>query len=462
MVKARAKPARKTKTSAAISVDLIQDSLGSVQLPSGSLQDFIDALASPATNVMRLRREVDPQELPMSNESIPWYELGRRSTDSDVRPSRCLAYATGDYFIQDAGSLLALAAAGADLGDLPGLGGKLICDLCAAPGGKASALLEAIGDSGFVLANEPIRSRVAPLQYNLARTGSDRFAISCQDPDDLAQRLSGTFDLVLVDAPCSGQAMVARGKQKVSSLSAKQIAHSAARQNRILDAAIQLLRPGGQLVYSTCTFAEAENEQQCQRLVESNQVTATPVARLDAWQTQQGCYRLWPHLHGCAGSFAAAMQVVEGGQALDRFHRVDPDRERLSVDLKQWYDLDEIDELRFLMKDSVVLSWPKDVPDWVKAVAVTGSELAHRAGQTWKPAHAGALRRLPRGQASQSIELDADSARQFLRGEPIQCSSTGWCVVRWQGRPLGWVKANGTVGKNHLPTAARSHGELSV
>ena len=213
---------------------------------------------------MRSHSAVAPDALPFPWEPVEWFGKGHRLLGKETRPSKSLFYAAGDYFLQDAASLLAIAlcVAGRDT-----LEGKTVCDLCAAPGGKASALLEAVGGTGFLLANEPIRSRIPALRYNLARTGSDRYAVSSMDPEQLIRYVHGRFDCVLVDAPCSGQALFARGKQTEAAFSPKQIDHSARRQERILDAAIQLLKPGGKLVYSTCTFAHAENESQVSRLV---------------------------------------------------------------------------------------------------------------------------------------------------------------------------------------------------
>ncbi|MFK8113591.1 MAG: SAM-dependent methyltransferase [Rubripirellula sp.] len=447
----------KSRQISSISIDQVKESLGNVSVP-GDIDAFVSALLAPATNVIRVRDEVSAAELPMPTTPVPWYRLGRRIETPTGRPSRFLAYAAGDYFIQDAGSLLALAAIGAD----SPMAGKVICDLCAAPGGKATALVEAIGDSGFVLANEAIRSRLPALRYNMARTGSDRYAISCSDPDQLAEKLGGVFDAVLVDAPCSGQAMVASGKQSKSSLLPKQIQHSAARQNRILDAACKMLRPGGMLIYSTCTFAEAENEAQIDRLIESGTALPNPIAHLSTWETTAACYRLWPHLHECGGSFAASMVVdrpPEPSSTRDRrIRQRQPDR--LPVDLAEWYQYAD-EQVATKVLDSVILGWPADLPDWVKGVADSGPELAHRAGQTWKPAHAGGLRRLPRCQAKQRFNVDAQTACKFLRGETIDCDLQGWCVVQWKERPIGWVKSNGKIGKNHLPSAARMQGALS-
>jgi 16S rRNA C967 or C1407 C5-methylase (RsmB/RsmF family)/NOL1/NOP2/fmu family ribosome biogenesis protein len=441
-------------TPSTLPLEQIGDALGDVPLP-GQLADLADAMAKPKRNVLRCRRGIAPQELPLPTSVVPWYELGHRPIAPSPKPSRFLAYAAGDYYVQDAGSLLALAAVGAETSSLSG---QLVCDLCAAPGGKASALVEAIGDAGFVLANEAIRNRIGPLQLNLARTGSDRYAISNFDPDPLADRLAGIFDVVVVDAPCSGQAMLARGKQKVSSLSSNQIQYSARRQQRILDAAVRLLRDGGKLVYSTCTFAQAENESQVQRLIDSGVSQPHVVDRLAQYQTSVGCYRVWPHLHDCAGSFAASMTVDHDVQPVQ--HRTRRRREaQLPIDLKQWYD-SVSSTMRQCVRDAVILSWPDDAPDWVDEIALAGPELAHRAGQTWKPAHAGALRRVTRAKACDRIDIDDEAAKRYLRGEPIPTDRKGWQVVCLGGRPLGWVKGNGSVGKNHLPTAARMLGEL--
>ena len=214
-------------------------------------------------------------------------------------------------------------------------------------------------------------------------------------------------------------------------------------------------------MYSTCTFARAENEAQAERLISAEIARSQPVQRLSAYETQTGCYRIWPHLHDCAGSFAASLTVHHVGPSERRPRRWDPEQAKPPVDLAQWYEsLAESTRLRTL--DSVVLSWPADAPDWVEQVAVAGPELAHRAGQTWKPSHAGALRRIPRAVGSQTIEIDHDTAKAYLRGELIPCDGIGWHVVRLGGRPLGWVKGDRSVGKNHLPTAARMQGELNA
>lgn len=452
-----------------VPVEQLASAIGNVSVP-GSIGQLAEAMTVPRQNVLRCRREIQVADLPVPTDPVPWYVLARRPLShrrlshgassrkpahDTLQPSRTLPYAAADFYLQDAGSLLALAACDADTSSVRDL---VICDLCAAPGGKASALVEAVaGGGGFVLANETIHSRLGALGFNLARTGSDQYAISNLDPQSLADRLGGAFDLVLVDAPCSGQALLGRGKQNLSSLTSKQIEHSAARQRRILDAATRLLRKDGRLIYSTCTFAEAENESQALRLTSTGQLQTEPIPRLSCLgedsQTSEGCYRLWPHRHDCAGSFAASMKRIEANQSVwkpVRKRRRDPP---IPTDLTQWYG--PLQTTRIYQRDSVVFGWPGEAPPWVEEVAVAGPELAHRVGQTWRPAHAAALRRGARSGDRASISVDAGLAQAYLRGEPIPTSRSGWHVVAWKGRPLGWIKGTGGHGKNHLPKAAR-------
>jgi 16S rRNA C967 or C1407 C5-methylase (RsmB/RsmF family) len=242
--------------------------------------------------------------LPFATEPVPWFTGGRFCIDTH-QPGRFLAHAAGDYFVQDAGSMLALAL----MDPQPG---EWVADVCGAPGAKATALLEVVGPGGgFLLANEPVRGRLPPLAYNLARVGFSRWLLTATDPERFEPLWQERFHAVLVDAPCTGQALVGRGKQSQAAFTAAQVAHSAARQQRILAAAAALVQPGGRLVYSTCTFAPEENEQ-----VITSFLAAAPdwqveeLPGLAAWRSplEPGGYRLYPHRDRCAGSYAIRLR----------------------------------------------------------------------------------------------------------------------------------------------------------
>lgn len=458
-----------TDALARTSADQLESAVGEIAIPGGATQ-MLEAMGHRHPKAMRMHPDAAP--LDFETRPVPWYQPARTTVDPSLRLSRTLAYAGGDYYLQDGGSLLAIAAAladeqnprSSDPANCP-LDGLTVCDLCAAPGGKASAMLEAVGQSGFLLANEPIRSRIASLKYNLARTGSDRYAISSLDPLALLKKLGGVFDLVLVDAPCSGQALVGRGKQSSAAMTLKQVQHSAARQHRILDSAVGLLKPSGRLVYSTCTFATQENESQMTRLVDSQALIPNPIAALHAYQTDDGCYRLWPQLHDCAGAFASSMRLhdsfcIKTVKSAKQSKKKSKDSTRISVkqlprDWQQWYTAAAMDRLDLHVDGSVLFGYVTDAPQWVTTVAVAGPELAYRTGQTWKPSHEASMRRGVASLAKHSVALDEESAAAYLTGGTVACDQRGWRVVQHEGRPMGWIKADGRIGKNHLPTSAR-------
>ncbi|MEM6468992.1 MAG: SAM-dependent methyltransferase [Planctomycetota bacterium] len=450
---------------AKISIDIesFRRSLGDVasRLDEGGTRDRVrmiaEAMMTRHDSVMRMRFGSDSACVG-ATDRVDWYSLGFYPARA-IKPSRTLEYASGDFFLQDAGSLLALAACEADLkAPEP----QLVCDLCAAPGGKASGLLESIGD-GFLLANETVKSRIPPLAFNLARTGSDRYAISNLDPDELAERIPGTFDLVLADVPCSGQMLLSRGKQSRSALGESQIEHNAMRARRILMAAVKLLRPGGKLVLSTCTFATQENESQVRWLLDSDHAAlrAAPLERLTPYlSSNSGCtYRLWPDIHRCAGSFAARMineaeTSNESSQSRTSKRRRQAGRRDTPPveDLERWYGSVPS---RLDQRGDCCYAWPADAPDWTESIACRGPEVAYRTGKTWKPSHDSARSRGGIMRGAQMMEVDRETAKTFLRGEAIPCPQTGWNVVRWEGRGLGGVKATKGLGKNQLPSACR-------
>lgn len=336
---------------------------------------------------------------------------------------------------------------------------ETIADLCAAPGGKATAILEAVGPGrGFLLANEPIRGRAAALQWTLGRVGYSRYATSQYDVEQLSERLPGCFDKVLVDAPCSGQTLVGRGKQSIASFDTNQIQHSAARQKRIVRAAAQLLRPGGKLVYSTCTFAVEENEQVAQTLIDADaRWRVVDVDELSDWKSliQPGGYRLWPHRDRCAGAYAVCLQLQADwhrpestetysknprtpGELLDLLEQAGTLTEFTAVEaVRQWFTI------------------PADAPGWLEDIQFAGSEVAYKPSKVWVPAHSLSLRRESTWKPHSRIELSNNDAQRYLQGNTLDAKELGWSVVSWQGNPLGWVHSNANRANNSLPQAAR-------
>lgn len=449
------------------------------------LDQLLESLGQHGRRCIRPRPGLPLSQLPFATEPVPWAPTGRFLIDSTFRPGSSLHFAAGDYAIQDAASLLPITLMQLEPG-------QHVCDVCAAPGGKSTAILEGLLGQGVLLSNEVIASRVDTLQLALARTGYDNYLICNQPAERLAEAASEAFDCVLVDAPCSGQSLVARGKQSLSAFSDKQIEHSAARQQSILRSAVQLVRPGGRLVYSTCTFAYAENEAIMEWLADLLPGWRPVILdELSPWQSpvREGCYRLFPHRDHCAGGFAAALIRPEATalpsslfSPADAISASQPTarrtRQTSSPASAAWqpcrepeilaeFDRLAVDQPIWQKKQKLHYFHPDIPPAW-RAIAHAGLELATLFGDHWHPSHplATLAANSPWFTPHTRIALTANEATQYFTGTSLHrptpqdgvspsAASQAWAVATWQSRPLGWTKQVGSQLKNHLPKPLR-------
>lgn len=456
-------------------------------LPVAEQTEFERSLSNLAPRAIRLHVDCNEFQLPFETESVPWSKLGRVLVSADIRPASFLEYATADYYIQDAGSLLPIEL----LNVQPH---ETVLDLCAAPGGKASAIAEQLNERGCLVANENIQSRVDVLRYSLARTQRP-FYVSCShDPTILESQLKQTFDAVLVDAPCSGQMLVSKSKHDDNAFSPKHIAHCASRQQRILRSAVSMLKPGGRLIYSTCTFAVEENEDQISWLCNTFPGAFEPIElqSLAPWKSplQAGCYRLWPHRDRCAGGFAAGLTLKDADQIehtddetaneqiaderLARVHnakmrskrndkKTDRDAKVLAEILEQLNEIGELQNCKLVYDNGGT------------SITAPGTEMflanhPHLEAQSapaliamrdhWIPSHALAMLSPRYFQSTNVIDIDHHSACQFVMGNSLSpkeqnSRKRGWHIVTYHNRSLGWVKASEQRWNNHLPAWAR-------
>ncbi len=412
------------------------------------------------------RRCVD--DLPFETEPVPWFQHGRFLPSNAVRPGEFLHFAAGDYYIQDAGSMLALALC--ELAQ-----GQWVCDTCASPGGKSTGALEQLDGTGILVANEVIGSRLAILNLALARAGFGNQLVTSMEVDQLSQQLGPCFDCVIVDAPCTGQSMVVRGKQSLAAYSPPQIEHSSARQRRIVRAAAELVKPGGRLVYSTCTFSFAENEQVVTEFVDQNRNWKLKRFNdLAQWETPgfHGCYRLWPHHDRCAGAFAAVAiradkELVDGTclpwQSQSRPQSTSGSRlwnalHSLPAELNWIEELrDETSLGRWYVRGNHIHRFDEHFPnEWI-AISSSGLAVADTKDGRFEPLYGSAVSQYSPLAPKRIIDLGDQDAARYVAGEAIRYVSeeNGWCAVAWRGRPLAWGKLAAGVLKNHFPKALR-------
>lgn len=438
-----------------------------------AIEQLNQAVFRNPPRAIRLASHVQPEQLPFATQPVAWFERGRIISSAEVRPGGFLHYAAGCYYIQDAGSLL--AAAVCDIQP-----GQLVCDLCAAPGGKSTALLEKLDGTGLLVSNEVIGSRLPPLTAALWRTGYHNHLTTSRDAESLAKALPGTFDCVLVDAPCSGQSMLSRGKQSLASFSEHQIAHSAARQARIIRAAAELVKPGGRLVYSTCTFAHAENEQIIEQfLAAASHWSAAPSdPRLAEFRspTSAACYRLWPHRDSCAGGFTAALVRSQDAPPTEQVTRRGKQSlwqplKKIPAEVASWFasppQLEQPDVAWFQYGDRLQITSPLASEALIR-IAYAATPVATEKTRRWDPQYAAALLRSPAFRPAEVIELSDQQASEFMGGQPLRTPATQaagksrWCQVAWQGHALSWGKLAGGMLKNHLPKSTRQNVPLSA
>ena len=289
----------------------------------GEFPDFTASYSRKRTyglrvNISKITPEEFEQICPFEIRPIPWIH-GGYFYDEDARPSRCPLYRAGLYYLQDPGAMIPASL-------LPVEEGDRVLDLCAAPGGKATALAAKLNGTGLLAANDISSSRAKALLRNLELFGSASTLVLNEDPERLAEHFAGYFDKILLDAPCSGEGMFRKDPSLISDWSPEKSAALSRLQKRLIHLAAAMLRPGGMLLYSTCTFSREEDEE-----VVSDLLRTDPGIRLISPDRYEGfargitpglesCVRIYPHRMESEGQFAALLRKDPDPQALPDGH----------------------------------------------------------------------------------------------------------------------------------------------
>jgi 16S rRNA C967 or C1407 C5-methylase (RsmB/RsmF family)/NOL1/NOP2/fmu family ribosome biogenesis protein len=436
---------------------------------------FLDSYRRPAERAVRANPlKLDPAALPpllgIAPEPVPWCREAF-FLPGDVRIGDTVAQAAGLGYVQEPSAL----AVGEALDVQPG---QRVLDLAAAPGGKTTLIAGRLGGQGAVVANELQRSRVPALADNLDRWGSWRTAITGETVERLAGRLPGAFDRVLLDAPCSGEGLFRRNPAAAAQWRPGHVRGSAERQRRLLADAARLVRPGGVLVYSTCTFAPEENEQQVAGFLLAHpdwEVQEIPWHEGFAPGRPDWCpdgppelartVRLWPHRLRGEGHFVAKLgrpgrPTVPPGRPA---RRRGPARAGSATGAV-------LDAWRAFAADVLLVEPPSpqvagqrvySVPDQALAggglrLVRPGLLLGGARPSRFEPAHALAMAAGP-AMVRRARRLDDAEARAWLRGEALPGDGPpGWTLVTIGDWPLGWGRVSGGILKNHFPKSLRT------
>ncbi|PHN08516.1 methyltransferase RsmF C-terminal domain-like protein [Flavilitoribacter nigricans] len=431
---------------------LMQELLGS------EAGDFFEALSAPHPTSIRFNtlKNINRSE---NSDGVKWCSDGIYLPE---RPVFTLdpRFHAGAYYVQEASSML-IGEAVRQLADLSGP--LRVLDLCAAPGGKTTHLASILPAGSLLVANEVIRSRYQVLDYNLTKWGSANKMATSQQVNQF-RGLKSFFDLILIDAPCSGEGMFRKDPQAIAEWSPENVARCSVRQQQILADAIPMLKPNGLLLYSTCTYNDAENTDNADWLQQEFPLTPLPLNLPADWGIAERSigYQCYPHRVRGEGFYLAAFQKSGSGsgsgkskgakkfkyyqalsragqQALKRFIRPDADLVFLESDKGQIIALPEA-----IREDALQMSaYSKYFRMGTPVGIIKGKDLV--------PDPALALSTLLHPEFPR-IELDREQAIRFLRREdPVVTGPAGWQLVTFDGLPLGWVKVLKNRVNNYYP-----------
>jgi NOL1/NOP2/sun family putative RNA methylase len=434
--------------------------------------DFLATFALPSSAGLRVNSlKIAPQSFracsPFALQPLPWCAEGFLVVASAaVKPSQHPYYAAGLYYLQDPSAM----AAGTLLDPQPG---ERVLDLCAAPGGKATQLAARLRGRGLLVANELIRGRADILADNLEQWGATRSIVLAETGRSLAAAWPGAFDRVLVDAPCSGEGLFRKNPAARREWTPAATDGCAARQDAILASAADLVRPGGRLVYATCTFAPQENEAVVARLLrrrgDFDLVEPPPLPGFDPGRPDwiapdlarglplERCVRIWPHRAPGEGHFFAVLERA-GEEARTLWPGQPDDLPRAAMDVVGAFWESTLIKVRpaqgWLVEGNAVYQAPVH-PDVLADLRIVrpGWRVGTLARGRFEPSHA-LVMGLDGDDVRRCVALEATSpdTAGYLRGEPLASPGPdGWLAVTCDGFPLGWGKRVGDVVKNHYP-----------
>ena len=339
--------------------------------------------------------------------------------------------------------------------------GDFVLDLCASPGGKATQAAEKLCGNGILVANEIIEKRSKILAENIMRMGVKNAVVTNETPARLAEKYTAFFDKIIVDAPCSGEGMFKKTPLAIDEWSVDHTYSCATRQKKILSDAVKMLKGGGSMVYSTCTFAPCENEGVIDWLLSNYPELELINIELDGlcdangeWVNSKfdlsGAKRIFPHLAKGEGHFVALLHKKDGEKASLKTQKASPqadvyrkfEKENLNTELLG--NVISFGERLYLLPQGINI-------DNIK-VLTAGLFLGTVKKGRFEPSYALCL-----ALSSEDFKrcMEAENPQKYFRGETQKTDLSGWTAVTYKGYPLGFGKGADGILKNHFPKYLR-------
>ncbi|GAV21815.1 RsmB/NOP family class I SAM-dependent RNA methyltransferase [Carboxydothermus pertinax] len=390
-------------------------------------------------------------------EKVPWCSEGFYLPEG-LFLGRDPWHLAGAFYLQEPSAMLPVEV----LDPKPG---EVILDLAAAPGGKATQILSKLGGKGLLVANEINPGRAKILVENLERWGYGNYIVVNEKPNHLEEKFFGYFDRVLVDAPCSGEGMFRKNSDALKEWSEEHVLGCSARQEKLLATAAKLLKEGGVLVYSTCTFNPEENEKVIVAFLRQNPNFVLDEFKLtgispgipewaDNFQELRKTYRIWPHRHKGEGHFVARMVKLAGSIAArvkTKSGKNRGKRESLKEFQDFWQEYLNLPVPEVFVKGEKVFLLPEEFPELTGVrVIKAGLQIGEVKKGRFLPSQELAFSILGKNFKRQ-IEMPQALRAAYLRGESIPVSwEEGWYLVTLDGVGIGFGYVKKGIFKNQL------------
>lgn len=432
----------------------------------GEYEDFINSMdSSPVFTGIRINTSKEGAEDAVLKEfgaleKVPWCKNGFYTDKSKISGNHPY-HIGGLFYFQEPSAMSTISA-------LPINENDYILDFCAAPGGKATQAGVLLGKDGLLIANEIIKNRANILADNIERFGLKNAIVTNETPQRLAEKYPHFFDKIIVDAPCSGEGMFRKEPQAVDEWSIEHTVSCGVRQKHILDCAMKMLKGGGYIVYSTCTFAPEENEKVCAYMLENYNVEIVEIENLNMLSHGQTEWsesdfdmdktrRIFPHKNKGEGHFIALFHSIdeENFSEIKNQKVKKCDEEKLYLDFEKEFLNTKLDGEFCLFGENLYLK-PKNVDiDKIKVIR-PGLHLGICRKNRFEPSHALCLA-LKKEDFKNIVDFSCDSEilKKYLMGETIEYDKKGWCAITVNGFPIGWGKASNGILKNRFPKYMR-------
>ena len=429
------------------------------QRMGGEAEMLIRALETEPVTSIRLNTKLDVLTFDCDTDEVPWHIDGYYLS---ARPQFTLdpLFHAGCYYVQEASSMFVQQALEQYVSP-----DSIILDLCAAPGGKSTLISEYIGQRGLLLSNEVVRQRVFILSENMQKWGNGNTIVTHNKPADFGERTANLFDCILVDAPCSGEGMFRKDAQAREEWSLRTVQMCAERQRSILMDVWDALKPGGILIYSTCTFNPDENEENVRWAAECLGAEILPLQHDPSWGIVEGQpgYHFYPHKLRGEGFYIAVLRKHE--EAFTPFRIREPKRKSLPVEyeseMRNWLTFP--DDWTIRQSDRFMTAYPKRHKALIECLGdlltciSTGFGIGELRGRGVSPQHSLSQSKAIKKNAFPTYELSLEKALQYLRSEAIEPDDLplGVVLLTYQNVPLGFAKNVGNRLNNLYPNEWR-------